>query len=80
MIQLLDLILRLAADVDPQPLIELHVLFGDDDGEMRIAALQILQLRLHHSRQRIAQPGDGQRQQHLVRVQPGIMVPQTTLS
>ena len=43
MIQLLDLILRLAADVDPQPLIELHVLFGNDDGEMRIAALQILQ-------------------------------------
>ena len=43
---------------------------------MRIAALQILQLRLHHSRQRIAQPGDGQRQQHLVRVQPGIMVAQ----
>lgn len=44
MIQLLDLVLWLTAHVDAQPLVQLHILLGDDHREVGVAALQILQL------------------------------------
>lgn len=43
-IQLLDLVPRLAADVDAQALVELGVLLREDDGEVCLAAPQIIQL------------------------------------
>ena len=77
MIQGFYLIARLAAHIDAQPLIELGILLRNDNGEVGVAAPQVLQLCLHHGRQRVGQPGDSQRDEHLVGVQPGVAVAQT---
>ena len=69
-IQLLDLVLRLTADVDAQPVIQLRVLLRQDDGEVGIAAPQLVQLLQHQLRQRVGDGGDGQGDEHLVGVQP----------
>ena len=45
-IQLFHFVFRLTADVDAQPLIELDVLAGDDNGEMGVTAPQLSQLLL----------------------------------
>ena len=47
MIELFDLILGLTADVDAQAFIELGILLREDDGEVGIAAPEIIQLLQH---------------------------------
>ena len=76
MIELFDLILGLTADVDAQAFIELGILLREDDGEVGIATPEIVQLLQHPLRQRIGDGGDGQGDEHLVRVQAGIVVAQ----
>ena len=78
MIELLHLIFRLAAYLDPQALIELGVLLGENDGEVGVTAPQIVQLLQHPLRQGVGDSGDGQGDEHLVGVQAGIVVTQVT--
>ena len=74
MIQPLGLVFGLTADPDAQPLENLQVLFADDDGEVGLAAPESRQLLLGKIRQGVGEGGDGQGQQHLVSVEPGIPV------
>ena len=46
MVQLFDLVPRLAGHMDAEPLVELDVLLRDDDGEVRVAAAQTAELLL----------------------------------
>ena len=74
MVQLLALVLRLTADVDAEPLVEVAVLLGDDDREVRIAAAKRAELLLHERGQRVRQAGDRERDEHLVGVQARVAV------
>lgn len=46
MVQLFDLVPRLAGHMDAEALVELDILLRDDNGEMRVAAAQAAELLL----------------------------------
>ena len=76
MVQLFDLVPRLAGHMDAEPLVELDVLLRDDDGEVRVAAAQTAELLLRELGDGVRQRRDAQRDKHLVRVQARVVVPE----
>ena len=66
----------LAGDVDAQTLEEFFVLVAEDHGEVGVALAETTELFLGDLSHGIGQGADGQRQKHLVRVEPGILMQQ----
>ena len=73
---LLSLISGFAGQVDTQTLEHLFVHRGEDDGGMDLAAPEFAQLLHGQFRRGIGCRADGQGDQHLVGVEPGIPVAQ----
>ena len=74
MIELFDLVPRLAGHMDAEALVELDILLRDDNGEMCVAAAQAAELLLRELGDGVRQRGDAQRDEHLVRVQARVVV------
>ena len=55
MVEALDLVFGLAADIDAEAAVELNILLGDNDGEVSITALEGGKLILHHGGERIGE-------------------------
>ena len=56
-VETLDLVFRLAADIDAEAAVELNVLFRDNDGEVSVAALEGGEILFHHGGEGIGKAG-----------------------
>lgn len=74
MIQLLRLISRLEGDIDAELFEHLLVNVGEDDGGVRLAALEAVDLVDRVARHRVHDRAYSQRDKHLIRVQARIVV------
>ena len=74
MIQLINLIFGIAGDVDAQFFIGFFIHRGGDDGEMGIAALEILDLCQSGGGDGVIHRGNGKGDEHLVGMESGIAV------
>ena len=73
-VEALDLVFGLAADIDAEAAVELNVLLRDNDGEVSVAALEGGEILFHHGGEGIGKAGDGQRQERRLQIREGDVV------